>query len=149
MLATLDRGDTVLVPFAIHILLLDDTVQIAHGFVGVGDERERKLVLGLEVLVRLDRVARNTDHDGAGGQEVGVQVAEVLAFGGAARRVVLGIEIQDHRAALALLETDRADGAFRRELGGGLADDGGHAGGSPSVGRRATTTRRPSAIKML
>ncbi|MNT00540.1 hypothetical protein D3C72_1349760 [compost metagenome] len=134
---------------AIHILLLDDAEQIAHGFVGVGDEGERKFVLGLEVLMRLQRVARDTDDHGAGRQEFGVQVAEVLAFGGAARRVVLGVEIQDHGAALALVKADRTNGAFRGEWRGGLADAGRHFCDSPLGGIRATTTRRPSAIRML
>src|SRR5690606_24120170 len=135
--------------FTVHILLLDDAVQIAYGFVGIGNQGKGQLVLGLEVRVRLQGIARHANDDGARGQEIGVQVAEILAFSGAARGVVLGVEIQHDGTAAALFETERAYRAFGGERRGGLAYVRRRAGGAPAVGSRATITGRPSAIRML
>ena len=59
-------------------------------FVLVGEQLEGERLLGLEVLVRSDAVARDAEHDAAGLDELFVEVAELLAFGGAPRRAVPG-----------------------------------------------------------
>ena len=52
-----------------------------------------------ELLVLLHRVARHADDLGAGLGEVAGERGEVLRFAGAARRVVLGVEIEHQRRA--------------------------------------------------
>ena len=54
----------------------------------------------LELVVRRHVVARNAKYDRAGLDELGVHVAELHGLGGTTRRVVLGVEIQHHGAAL-------------------------------------------------
>src|SRR5262245_10678896 len=85
---------------AIHVFHLDDAVELAHRFVGVGEQLERELHLGLEALVRLQAVARYAVDGAAQLLEIRVEIAEVLSFGGAARRVVLGIEVEDEGGTL-------------------------------------------------
>ena len=60
---------------------------------------EPEALLRAEVLVRLHRVARDAEHRRAGSRELRQQRVEVEAFGGAARRGVLRIEVQHQPAA--------------------------------------------------
>ena len=86
-----------LVFFAIHLLLLNHIKQPAQAFIGVADQFEGEALLGLEVLVSTQAVFGYAQYQCMRGYEIGMQVTEVLAFGGAARGVVLGVEI-DHQS---------------------------------------------------
>src|SRR5882672_9342786 len=81
---------------AVHVLHLHDAELSADLLALVGQEVERESHLGLEVLVRLHSVARDSVHGGASLDEPGMQVAELRAFDGAARGIVLRVEVQDH-----------------------------------------------------
>src|SRR5690606_29609835 len=98
--------------FAVHVLLLDDAVLGAELFVRIRDQLERQPELGLEAFVGADAVARGPDDGGAGGQEVVVAIAEVHRLRGAPRRVVLGIEIENHVATGMVGEVERAGSRF-------------------------------------
>ena len=55
---------------------------------------EGQLVLGYEALVACGAVAADAEHLVALGQEAVVVVAQVAGLGGAARRAVLGVEVE-------------------------------------------------------
>src|SRR5581483_6610761 len=80
---------------AVHVLHLDDAELLAHGLVLVGEQLEGEAHLGLEALVGLQAVARDPEDRAAGLLELRMEIAEALALGGAAGRVVLGVEVQD------------------------------------------------------
>src|SRR5690606_17580473 len=80
---------------AIKLLELDDIEQLTEGFVRIADQLKRKALLGLEVGVAFEAVAGYAEDQCVGLGERIVQVAEVLALGGAAWRAVLGIEVKD------------------------------------------------------
>lgn len=104
--------------FAIHVFHFDDAEQIAHGFVAIRSQFEGKGLLGLEVFVRFQAVAGNAEDLGIDRSELGVEVAEVLAFGGAARRTVLGVEVDDDDlAGLGGQVEGGAAGSRQREVG--------------------------------
>ena len=63
--------------------------------VGIAHQLERQLVAGGELLVRLQAVAADPDHHGAGIAEGFILIAEGTRLGGAAGRVVLGVKVQD------------------------------------------------------
>src|SRR3546814_495715 len=86
-------------------------------------------MLGDEVVVRLHAVARHAENIGAGFLELRVQITEILAFLGAARRVVLRIEVDDQRLALERAQADvlRAAGG-QREIGNLVAGFQAHRG---------------------
>src|SRR4051812_26835217 len=84
---------------AVHVLHLDDAEKAAGLLFLVREEFERKAHLGLEVLVGFQAVARDAVDLGVGLAEFLVKVAEARAFGGAARGVVLGIEVQHQSGA--------------------------------------------------
>ena len=63
---------------------------------GVGDQGERQVELVGELLVRSLGVRADTDHLRAGIGEGLIVVAERARLLGASRRVVLGIEVQNH-----------------------------------------------------
>src|SRR5438034_7278625 len=109
---------------AVHVLHLDHAELLAKLLVLVGDELEGKLHLGLEVLVRLQAVARNADDQRAGFLEFLVQVAELRALHRAPGRVVLGIEIKDYRPAAALRQLECPPGRGDGEIGDFLARHG-------------------------
>ena len=64
---------------------------------GVGQERERELVLLLELHVRGDGVRADAEDDGAALAELAERVADPAGLGGAARSVVLRVEVEDDR----------------------------------------------------
>jgi hypothetical protein len=129
--AALDALDLL----AVHDLVLDHAEHVAHLLFGVGDQLERQFQLGLEVVVRLHVVARDAEHLGAGLDEVLVLVAELHGLGGAAGRVVLGVEIQNHRLAQVSLVADLdAAGGHGFKFGNGFVDNDCHAAWTPDVG---------------
>ena len=68
-----------------------------------------------ELLVRLAAVGAHADHLGTGVLEVLVLIAEGARFLGAARRVVLRIEIEDDRLLAAVVaELDGLAGRIRK-----------------------------------
>ena len=77
--------------------LLGDPVRLAQLVLGVGEQRERELVLGLEPLVRGLRVGADAEHRGARPLEFAVGVADSAGLPRAAGRVVLRIKIQYDR----------------------------------------------------
>src|SRR6516165_628917 len=81
---------------AVEAFLFYDIEQLAHLFVRVRQQRKRQRFLGRELVVRGDRIARNTDDLGAGLAELRVQIAEVLGFPGTARGQVARVEV-DHQ----------------------------------------------------
>src|SRR5258706_4542825 len=98
---------------AVHVLHLDDAEELARRFFGVGQELERKLHFRLEALVRLHAVARHAEDRAFRLVELRIEVAEILALGGAARGVVLGVEVDDDRMAALLGKLEvRAAGAW-------------------------------------
>ena len=79
---------------AVHLFLTPSLVGFQDGQVGVGNEVERQVVFGDEVLMRLGAVTANTQHVIAQRQEALVVVAQIAGLCGAAWRAVLGIEIK-------------------------------------------------------
>src|SRR5712671_1482015 len=72
--------------------------ELAADFLGlVGKQLEGKSHLGLEILVRLETVARDSGYRTSRLLELGVEIAKLRAFRGAARGVVLGVEIKDQQ----------------------------------------------------
>ena len=84
-------------PYMFFILMTPN--RRAGGLVGVDEQFEGQPQLGLEALVRLQAVARDAEDFAAGFAELGVEVAELAGLGGAAGRVVLGVEIEHQRLA--------------------------------------------------
>src|SRR5690606_21483006 len=115
---------------------------------GVGDQREGQTLLGNEILMRLQGVARHPDNAGTGSQKLFMVIAKALRLGGAPGRAVLGIEIQDRLAALERFQRDFALGGNRREGRNELTKRDLHYSVSCG-GMSATMTRRPSAMSML
>ena len=72
------------------------------GFVGA--KRDPKLVLLLELVLRLDRVGGYPQDVGAGFLEVGAKLRKINGFAGAAGGVGLGIEVDDQLAPLEIGE---------------------------------------------
>ena len=117
--AALDAAD--LSP--VQELVLHHAEGLAGGLVGVGQELEWKLLLGLEPLMRFQRVARDAIDVDAGAAELAVQVAKVAALRGAAGGVVLGVEVEDQAFAALVFEPERAAaGAGKTEVGDRLAE---------------------------
>jgi hypothetical protein len=73
----------------------------------VGEEREREPVLLLELHVRPLVVGTDAEHDRAGALELAPRVADPARLGGAAGRVVLGIEVEDDRLAAQVGQPNR------------------------------------------
>src|SRR6267154_366450 len=72
--------------------------ELAADFLGlVGKQLEGKSHLRLEILVRLETVTRDSGYRTSRLLELGVEIAKLRAFRGAARGVVLGVEIQDQQ----------------------------------------------------
>ncbi|AZD59412.1 hypothetical protein C4K18_1423 [Pseudomonas chlororaphis subsp. aurantiaca] len=75
----------------------------------------------------LQAIAGDAEHLGVGGLERGVLIAKALAFGGAARGAVLGIEVDHHLLALERGEADGLTAGGRGfEVGNRLVDGNGH-----------------------
>ena len=96
-----DHADDLL---AVQHLLAPGPVLLGHGLVGVGEEGEVQLVLGLELLVGRERVAAHAEHDRALLLEGGLAVAERAGLAGAAGGVVLRVEVEHDGLAPQLLQ---------------------------------------------
>src|SRR5690606_28517926 len=107
---------------AVHVLEPDHAEEVAEGLVGIRDQLEGQAQLRLEALVGAQAVARHAEDAGARGGELVVAVAEVHGLGGAARGVVLRIEVEDQVAAGEVAEAHRACSRFGSEFGNGLAN---------------------------
>src|SRR5919198_3933718 len=90
-----------------ELLLAPDAVLFGDRVVRVREERERQLVLRLELLMRRDVVGADAEDLSAALAEDVVRVAKLTSLGRAAGRVVLGIEVEDDRAAAQVRELDR------------------------------------------
>src|SRR5207249_5102436 len=89
---------------------------------GIGEQRERQLVLRRELLVRFAAVRRDAEDDRAGLLDVLPPVAEAARLLRAPGRVVLRIEVEDDVLPREVLERDGlAGGVTERELRGRLA----------------------------
>lgn len=82
---------------AVHILHFDHPEQVAGLLFGIGEQVEREFVLRFEIFMRLEAVARDAVDAAAELDELRMQLAKLDALGGAARRVVLGIEVYSTR----------------------------------------------------
>src|SRR5690554_1759709 len=133
---------------AVHVFHFDDAEQRTQRFAIVRDQGKRQLLLLGEALVRLERVARHADDMAAGIDEVLVGIPKLLCLGRAARRVVLGVKVKHGSMVAQAGQGYLPLSALRAEFGHGPAHgDLGHA--VSCKGSKATTTRRPSAIRIL
>src|SRR5439155_13600970 len=81
----------------VHVFHLHDP-ELGADLLGlVREQLEGKAHLGLEILVRLDAVARDSGYRTSRLLELRVEIAELRSFVGAARGVVLRLEIQDEQ----------------------------------------------------
>ena len=87
------------VRLAVHRLLHPHAVELADGVIGIGEQREVQVLLVVELLDLLDRIGRDADDLHAGGRVLGLAIADRAGLRRAARRVGLGVEVQDDRAA--------------------------------------------------
>ena len=71
----------------------------AYGVVGVGKQRERQLVLLLELDMRAFVVGTDAEHDGARALELAPGVADPAGLGRATRRVVPRVEVENDGCA--------------------------------------------------
>ena len=83
--------------FAIEFFQLDYVKQFAHGFVFIAQQFKLKALLGAKILVRFDAVARDAGHGVAQRFKLRQARVEIVAFGGAAGRVVIGLKIHNQR----------------------------------------------------
>lgn len=65
--------------------------------IGITEQREGEAVFGGKLLVRFDRILADSNHFGAGIAKIFVLITKGAGLGGAARRVISGIEINDER----------------------------------------------------
>src|SRR5690554_7018592 len=63
---------------AIQLLLADHIEQAAQGFISIADQLEGEALFGAEVLMGAQTVPGDAEHQGIGGLELLVHVAEVL-----------------------------------------------------------------------
>src|ERR1700733_9545759 len=84
---------------AIHVLLLENVKLFADYFVYICKEGVGQVVFLLEFLLRLGRVARDTQNDGPGLLYLLEDVTKATGFDSAAGSVGLGIKEKNHRVA--------------------------------------------------
>src|SRR6266702_5145183 len=98
---------------SVHVFHLHDS-ELAADFLGlVRKQLEGKAHLGLEIFVRPETIARDSDYRTSRLLELGVEIAELRPFVGAARGVVLRVEIEDEQ-----LGFDRREPEFLAAGGG-------------------------------
>src|SRR5258708_28089434 len=82
-------------PPAVHVFHLHD-LELGADLLGlVREQLEGKAHLDLEILVRLEAVARDSGYRASRLLELRVEIAELRPFVGAARGVVLRVELED------------------------------------------------------
>src|SRR3984893_17941733 len=128
---------------AVHAFLDPHAVFLARVPAGVGGENERQPVLLLELVVRGYRVLRNADDHRTGPAIIREGIAEAASLGGAARGVVLRVEIEHHLLALELRQGDAARTIGGQcEIGGFFAGLDAHPELSPVCSTTCTAARR-------
>jgi hypothetical protein len=107
---------------AVHALLGPDAVGLAHVRPFVRGEDHAEPVLRDELVVALHAVLRDAHDHGARRLEGGGMFGEGLRLGGAARGVVLGVEVENHRLRPERRQRHIAAAvAGQGEIGGGLS----------------------------
>lgn len=90
---------------------------MAEHLLCVGQQFERQILLGFEVVVRTQAVARYAGDDAASLDERGEKVSELLRFCRATRSAVFGIEIQNDDLSFLVRESERfAAGSGQLEI---------------------------------
>src|SRR5277367_6325393 len=116
----------------IHALFDPGAILLADSAVDIGGEDERQTMLLLELVVRGNRILGDADDDGAGPAVVRERITKAAGLGGAARGVVLWVEIKNHLFAAELDETDATVAVGRQgEIGGPFAELDTHDAFSP------------------
>ena len=92
--------------FAVHILFLHHTVEIANGLIGVGDEGEGQIVFIRKLLLRLHRVGGYAQNNGAGFSNLLERFAEPARFDGSAWRIGPRIKVKHDPLGLVVLQRD-------------------------------------------
>ena len=96
------------------VVLLDpDAVVLGRPVIGVGEQRERQVVLLLELDVRALVVRADAEHDCAARLELAPGIADPAGLSRAAGRVVLRIEVEDDRLAAEIGQLDALAGIAR------------------------------------
>ena len=90
--------------FAVEFFQFQHAKLLAHRFIGIAQQQKGEALLGAEILMRFHAVARDADHGVAQGLKFGQQAVEIQAFGGAARAVVFGVEIDNQRQMVLAVE---------------------------------------------
>src|SRR6516162_4066036 len=117
----------------IHALLDPGAVLLTDLAFAVGGEDERQPVLFLEFVVRGDRILGNADYDGVGSAVIRKRIAKAAGLSGAARSVVLRIEIQHDLFAGEFGERNATIAVGRQgEIGGLSAEIDTHDALSPA-----------------
>ena len=130
---------------AVAGLLPPGAPAVHDGVVGVGQEGEAQAVLVAEPLVAGGVVGGDADHRDAGGLEAGQVVVELAGLLGAARGVVGRVEVDEHLAALEVVQRHRVAvlvGQGERRRLGALFELG-HRGPPRAVRTLDCTARRP------
>jgi hypothetical protein len=100
---------------------------MAQLFFGVSDQLERKFKVVLELVMRGKVVSRDPINHCARFDEILVPVPELHGLGGAPRRSVLGVEVQnDDLSRMGLGCEFHPAGCDRFEFGKGFVDSWGH-----------------------
>src|SRR5271169_3842406 len=117
----------------VHALLDPGAIFLADLAVDIGGENERQAVLFLELVVRGDRILGDADNDSARATVIRERIAKPAGLCGAARGVVLRVEIQNDFFAAELGEAHTALAVGRQgEIGGFSAELYTHNAFSPS-----------------
>ncbi len=120
---------------AVHAFFYPHAIGFAGSPFGIGGKHEGQFVLLFELIVARHTVLRQADDDGLSTGKIGVHIAELAGFGGAAGGIVFRVEIEHHRLALQRAEGHGAIAIGRQsEIGGLGANIEAHGRASPSGG---------------
>ena len=100
----------LLVRCAAYGALGDTNTVLLRDVAVVGEQREVELVLGSELLVRVERIERNTDDRCLELVEIRDPVAKGFRLGNSTRGFVFGVEVQNHRLAAQVRQGDGLSG---------------------------------------
>src|SRR6185369_40246 len=107
---------------AVHVLLAPGAIGFGDLVIGVGEEGEVEGVLVAELAVTRHVVGGDAEDHGVLGPYLGAAVAEGAGLLGAARGVVLGVEVENDRLAAERGEPELlAVVGLQREIGRGRA----------------------------